>query len=277
MGQEGIVYRYQRGKTMVKQKSIIWLILFLVCPYSFAANNEFSEINNTAFEILQEVSKIMALEDIRSEQVMTVCREDATIRQYRLRIMTSGRDKAFAAIIEPKQFKGRQFLRLGDTVWAYFPDRSSIQSRSDRRLKTAIRVSGRETFMGGDFTYNDVLRLNLIDDYTSEIIEDLPDQYVLKLKGKDLKLTYATLRLWVRKGDFQPIRMECYTISDELIKSVFYQDYRDFGEGLIRPGMLEIKSAILPKKKTFLEIIYLKRGVSNPAKRFWKANLGKQF
>jgi len=260
---------------MVKKTFVIGLLMFLACPYGFAANKEISEVDKNAFEILQEVSKILALDDIRSEQVMTVCREDGTIRQYRLKIMTSGGDKAFAEIIEPKQFKDRQFLRLGDTVWAYFPDRISIQSRAEDRLKTAIRVSGRETFMGGDFTNNDVLRLNLIGDYASEIIEDLPDQYVLKLKGKDLKLTYATLRLWVRKGDFQPIRMECYTISDELIKSVFYQDYRDFGEGLTRPGMLEVKSAILPKSKTFLEIIYLKRGVKNPAHRFQRSSLGK--
>jgi hypothetical protein len=150
-----------------------------------------------------------------------------------------------------------------------------MQSRAERRLKQAIRVSGRETFMGGDFSNNDILRMKLIDDYMPKIIEDLPDQYVLELKGKDLSLTYAALRLWVRKGDFQPIRLECYTISGELIKSVFYQDYRDFGEGLVRPGMLEVKSAILPKSKTFLEIIYLKRGVKNPAKRFQKANLGK--
>jgi hypothetical protein len=142
-------------------------------------------------------------------------------------------------------------------------------------MKTAIRISGRETFMGGDFSNNDVLRLNLVGDYTSKIIEDLPDQYVLELKGVDLKHAYATLILWVRKGDFQPIRMECYTISDELIKSVSYQDYRDFGEGFIRPGMLEVKSAILPKSKTFLEIIYLKRGVKNPAHRFQRSSLGK--
>ena len=79
----------------------------------------------------------------------------------------------------------------------------------------------------------------------------------------------------MRKGDFQPIRMEFYTISDELIKSVFYQDYRNFGEGLIRPGMLEVKSAILPTSKTFLEIIYLKRGVKNPSYRFQRPSLGR--
>jgi len=259
---------------MLQKRFVIGLLIFFTCSYGFASNKNISEVDKDAVGILQKVSKILALDNIRSEQVMTVCREDGTIRQYRLRIMTSGEDKAFAEIIEPKQFKDRQFLRSGDTVWAYFPDRS-LQGRAERRVKTAIRVSGRETFMGGDFTNNDILRLKLINDYVPKIVEDLPDQYVLELKGKDLKLTYAILRLWVRKGDFQPIRMECYTISDELIKSVFYQDYRDFGEGLTRPGMLEVKSAILPKSKTFLEIIYLKRGVKNPAKRFLRSNLGK--
>ena len=262
---------------MFKKSFLIGLIMILTCTFGHAANEDVSQSNKdvTAIDIVDQVSTIMALDDIRSEQVMTICRKDASIRQYRLKIMTSGQDKAFAEIISPKRVKGRQFLRIGDTVWAYFPDRSSLQSRADRRVKTAIRVSGRETFMGGDFTNYDILRLKLVDDYDAKIIEDLPDQYVLELKGKDLKLTYTTLRLWVRKKDFQPIRLECYTMSDELIKSVFYQDYRDFGEGLIRPGMLEVKSAILPTSKTFLEIIYLKRGVKNPSKRFLTSNLGK--
>ena len=131
---------------MFKKTFVIGLLIFFTCSYGFAANKDISEVDKDAAEILQEVSKILALDDIRSEQVMTVCRKDATIRQYRLRIMTSGRDKVFAEIIEPKQFKGRQLLRLNDTVWAYFPDRSSLQSRAELRVKRAIRVSGRETF-----------------------------------------------------------------------------------------------------------------------------------
>ena len=204
---------------MLQKRFVIGLLIFFTCSYGFASNKNDSKVVKDAAEIVQEVSKIMALDDIRSEQVMTVCRKGGTIRQYRLKIMTSGGDKSFAEIIEPKQLKDRQFLRLGDTVWAYFPDRS-LQGRAERRVKTAIRVSGRETFLGGDFTNNDILRLKLIDDYVPKIVEDLPDQYVLELKGKELKLSYAMLRLWVRKGDFQPIRFECYTICDELIKSV---------------------------------------------------------
>lgn len=261
---------------MFKKTFVIGLLIFFTCSFGFAINKVVSEGNQdvTAIDIIDRFSRIMSLEDTRSEQVMTVCREDGTIRKYRLMIMTSGRDKAFAEIIEPSIVKGRQFLRLGDTVWAYFPDPSHLRSRSERRSRIAIRVSGRETFLGGDFNNNDVLRLNLIDNYSSEIIEDLPDLYVLKLKGKDLKLTYAILRLSVRKKDFQPIRLEIYSISDELIKSVFYQDYRDF-DGVTRPAILEVKSAILPKSKTILEIIYLKRSVKNPANRFQRSSLGR--
>ena len=128
---------------MFKKTFVIGLLLLLTCSYSFAANKDISDDAKDAFGIIEEVSKILAIDNIRSEQVMTVCREDGTIRQYRLKIMTSGGDKAFAEIIEPKQFMGRQFLRLGDNVWAYFPGLSN-RSRADRRVKTAIRVSGRE-------------------------------------------------------------------------------------------------------------------------------------
>ncbi len=261
---------------MIKKMFATVLILLLSWIFSFAADDQLPDNEKDARKIIKELSRIMTLSDIRSEQVMSVCREDGTVRQYRLKIMTSGNDKVFAEIVAPQQFKGRQFLRLGDTVWAYFPGvSSSRQGQSKRRVKTAIRISGKETFMGGDFTNNDVLRLNMVDDYIPVIVEDLPDQYGLKLKGRDMSVTYPTIRLWVRKDDFQPIRAEYYTLSDDLIKSIFYQDYRDFGNGFVRPGMLEMKSAVLPKAKTFLEIIYLTRNADNPAKRFRKTNLGR--
>lgn len=248
---------------MPKKIFLIGILLLVACLYSFTISDADASNDKTAVEIVKEVGKILGLGDMRSEQVMTVCRKNGSIRQYRLKIWTYGNDKVFVRVIEPQRYKGRQMLRLGDKVWIYFP-----------QVKRYWRVSGKETFMGSDFTYFDVLRLNLIDNYIPQIVEDLPDQYILKLEGKNTKLTYATAKLWVRKGDFQPVRQEYYSISDDLIKSVLYQDYRDFGGGLTRPGMLEVKSALLPKNKTFLEIIYLNRGVKNPAKRFVLANLG---
>ena len=116
--------------------------------------------------------------------------------------------------------------------------------------------------------------MNLVGDYTSEIIEELPDEYVLGLKGKDLSLSYAKIKIWVRKDDFQPIKQEYYTLTDKLIKSTIYEDIKDFG-GFKRPAKLVMKSALNPKQKTILEIEKFKGGMKNPSKRFRRSGLGK--
>ncbi len=128
--------------------------------------------------------------------------------------------------------------------------------------------------MGGDFENNDVLRLNLVGDYASEISGELSDQYILSLKGKDLSLSYAKIKLWVRKSDSQPVKQEYYTISDKLIKSTIYENIKDFG-GCVRPAKLVMQSALFPKQKTELEIIEYQRGAKNPDKFFKRSSLGR--
>jgi len=219
---------------MFKKKGIICLSIILISSSSFAVDKD-------ASKIVIEVEKILGLIDINSEQLMTVYRKDGTVRPYKLRVLTSGKDKSFAEILSPPREKGRQVLKLGEIVWSYLPS-----------VKKSIRVSGRGAFMGGDFENNDVLRLNLAGDYTSEIIEEVSDQYVLGLKGKNLSLSYAKIKMWIRKDDFQPLKQEYFTISDKMIKSTFYQDIKDFS-GLKRPAKLVMQSALYPKQKTILD------------------------
>jgi outer membrane lipoprotein-sorting protein len=241
---------------MQKKSVLIGLLLVLVCSYGVA-------VAQNAEEIVLEVEKILSLKDIKSEQLMTVFRKDGSVRPYKMSVMTSGTDKSFAEILSPPREKGRQVLKLGDTVWSYMPS-----------VKKSIRVSGRGAFMGGDFENNDVLRLNLSGDYTAEILEDQPDQYVLSLQGKDLSLSYAKIKIWVRKSDFQPMKQEYYTLSDQLIKSTFYEDIKTFGR-LKRPGKMVMQNALYPKQKTELEVLSFEIGVKNPSKRFNRTGLGK--
>ena len=241
---------------MLKKIVMICLSIVFISSYSFAVDKDVSEI-------IMEVEKILSLEDVSADQVMTVYRKDGTIRPYEMRALTSGKDKSFVELTAPPREKGRQVLRLGDVVWSYLPS-----------VKKSIRVSSRGSFMGGDFENNDVLRLNLAGDYKSEIIEELPDQYVLWLKGKDLSLSYAKIKIWVRKDNFQPVKQEYYTLSDKLIKSTIYEDIKDFG-GFKRPARLVMQSALYPKQKTVLAINKFKIGVKNPSKRFRRSGLGK--
>jgi outer membrane lipoprotein-sorting protein len=194
---------------------------------------------------------------------MTVYRKDGSVREYVIDVMTSGTDRAFAEILEPSREKGRQMLKLGDVVWSYLPS-----------VKKSIRVSGRSKFMGGDFENNDVLRLNLVEDYVPAIVEELPGQYVLELEGKNLSLTYAKIRVWVDKDTFQPTRQEYYAVSGMLVKSASFSDVRSFG-GMKRPAVMEMYSALSPKKKTVLELIEFSKGVKNPDELFRRSSLGK--
>lgn len=241
---------------MLKKIVMICLSIVFISSYSFAVDKDVSKI-------VKEVEKILSLKNIKCEQTMTVYRNDGTVRPYKIRVLTSGKDKSFAVILLPPREKGRQMLKLGDTVWSYLPS-----------VKKSIRVSGRGSFMGGDFENNDVLRLDLIGDYTSEIIEELPDQYVLGLKGKDLSLSYAKIKMWVRKDNYQPVKQEYFTLSDKLIKSTFYQNTKDFN-GLKRPSKMIMQSALNPRQKTILELIKFEGGVKNPSRIFRRSNLGK--
>lgn len=241
---------------MFKKMLMLWLAILFIHSYGFAADK-------TAEEIVAEVDKILGLADIKSVQTMTVYRKDGTVRPYKMKVMTKGDDMAFAEITAPPREKGRQTLKVGDIVWSYLPS-----------VKKSIRVSGRGSFMGGDFENNDVLRLNLVGDYTSEITGELSDQYILFLKGTDLSLAYAKIKLWVRKSDCQPVKQEYYTISDKLIKLTIYENIKDFG-GCVRPAKLVMQSALYPKQKTELEIIKYKKGINNPSTIFKRSNLGR--
>ena len=163
---------------MFKKMVMICLPIVFISSYSsFAADKD-------ATKIVMEVEKILSIENVKGDQKMTIHRKDGSVRVYALEIMTSGNEKTFLQILSPPREKGRQLLKLGDIVWSYLPS-----------VKKSIRVSGRGSFMGGDFENNDILRVNLVGDYTSEIIEELPDQYVLRLKGKDLSISYAKIQI----------------------------------------------------------------------------------
>lgn len=240
--------------------AVVLLLMPSFCP---ASGEEVREIDREAFRIIEEVDRSMGLADIKSTQKMTVYRKDGTVRVYVMEVMTSGDDKAFAEILDPPREKGRQMLKLGEVVWSYLPS-----------VKKSIRVSGRSRFMGGDFENNDILRLNLVDDYIPRLVGEPPGQYVLELEGRDLGLAYARVKLWVSKDSLLPLRQEYYAINGELVKSSVYGSVTDFG-GLKRPAVIEMRSALSPKKKTILEIVDLIKGAENPETVFRRSNLGK--
>jgi hypothetical protein len=102
-------------------------------------------------------------------------------------------------------------------------------------LKRTRRIVGREregSFMGSDFTYNDLERK---DDKGATHVK-LPDEAVGKEDTYVLETTpgspevagYAKVRTWVRKSDFIPIRTRFFDGSGKVVKTLFVKHVRDF-------------------------------------------------
>jgi outer membrane lipoprotein-sorting protein len=250
-------------KALLRNIFMMGLFFLIQCSYSFTVDKDISNSDKEAIEIIAEVDKIISMIDIKSAQMMTIYRKDGSIRQYKFNIMTADGDKAFAEVIKPAREQGFQMLRLGEMLWRYSPN-----------LKKSFRISGRQSFMGSDVKDQDILRLNLAEDYISRIVEKSPDKYVMELQAKNSSLLYAKSKLWVKKNDFQPIKQEYFSHSGKLVKTAFYRDYRNF-EGVIRPAILEMQSASFSESKTILELISYRKDVKNRANIFQKSNLGR--
>ncbi len=158
---------------------------------------------------------------------------DGSKKEFVLYTVKKGRDKMLALFLAPASEKGRSTLRIGDNMWLYIPN-----------IGKPIRITSLQSVVGGIFNNSDILRLDYSLEYNVRKAEDLGKQYKLELQAKSNSVAYDRLVMLVDKKTIQPIRIECYTSSGMLIKTLHYSRIKDFGDGLVRPSMLETDSPL---------------------------------
>jgi len=119
----------------------------------------------------------------------------------------------------PASIKGTRFLQVeyndrDDDQWIYLP--------ALKKVRRIAAQEGGKSFMGTDFSYDDMKRRR-VEKYHHEIVReeqlDGYDCYVLKLWAKDPSDSdYAYLLRWVPKDIWVPIKVELYNKNDELDK-----------------------------------------------------------
>ena len=77
-------------------------------------------------------------------------------------------------------------------------------------------------------------------------------QYLLELKAKSNFAAYDRLRMWVDQDAQVPVRIEAYAASGLLIKTLHYSKIKDFGNGIVRPSMLETDSPLYKGYKSVM-------------------------
>lgn len=163
-------------------------------------------------------------------------------RKYR--VLSKGNQNTIVMTLEPASERGQALLMKGRDLWIFMPSVSQPV-----RLSLAQRLTGQ-------VANGDLARANFAGDYTAKLLRtetlDGAPTYVLELTAADRGVTYHRVLYWVRQADFRPQKAEFYTLSDRLMKTCLYLDYRQIG-GRMRPGRLVMQDALRKDEESVLE------------------------
>ncbi|MBW2545332.1 MAG: outer membrane lipoprotein-sorting protein [Deltaproteobacteria bacterium] len=162
-------------------------------------------------------------------------------KEFILFTVKKGKDKVAALFISPASEKGRSTLRLGENMWLYIPN-----------VGKPIRITSLQSVVGGVFNNSDILRLDYTSEYAVEKMEDTGDEYILHLKAKTKTVAYDKLKMWVHKEKLVPVRIECLTETSMLVKTIYYKNIKDFGDGIVRPAVIETDSPLYKGYKSVM-------------------------
>jgi len=162
-------------------------------------------------------------------------------KEFILFTVKKGKDKVAAMSLSPASEKGRSTLRLGENMWLYIPN-----------VGKPIRITSLQSVVGGVFNNSDILRLDYTSEYNVEKVEDIGGEYILHLKAKTKTVAYDKLKMWVNKEKLVPVKIECLTEASMLVKTIYYKNIKDFGDGIVRPAVIETDSPLYKGYKSVM-------------------------
>lgn len=221
-----------------KASLVCFFFLFLGLGVSQA-----KDLDSTA--ILSQVDTNLQPQSYEMYRKLINIEPDGTRKEFVLYSVKKGPDKMVALFLSPASEKGRSTLRLGDNMWLYIPN-----------VGKPIRITSLQSVVGGVFNNSDILRLDYSAEYDAVTVVEEGDTYLLELKAKTNAVAYDRLKMWVDKKGVVPTTIECYAASGMLIKTLYYKESKDFGDGLVRPSVLETDSPLYKGYKSVM--IYAK-------------------
>lgn len=184
-------------------------------------------------QLLLQVDRNMQPESYEMYRKLINVEPDGTKKEFVLYTVKKGQEKMVALFLSPASEKGRSTLRLGDNMWLYIPN-----------VGKPLRITSLQSVIGGVFNNSDILRLDYSAEYTVAQASEEDERYLLDLKAKSSSVAYDSLKMEVDKQTLLPMTIECYAASGMLIKTLRYDKVKDFGDGLVRPSVLETDSPL---------------------------------
>ncbi len=199
----------------------------------------------TAENILETIDRKLTPTSAQMYKKLINIEPDGSKKEFLLFQAKKDRDKMISLFLAPDSEKGRATLRLGENMWLYIPN-----------VGRPIRITSMQSVVGGVFNNADIMRLDFSTEYSVLSKEDKENYLLLDLKAKNDTVSYDRLLMQVDKKTLTPIQIECYTSTQMLIKTLYYKKLKDFGDGIVRPSVVETNSPMYKGYKSIM--IYAK-------------------
>lgn len=183
--------------------------------------------------ILDQVDRNLAPDSYEMYRKLINQEPDGSRKEFVLYTAKQGRESMIALFLAPATDLGRTTLRLGENMWLYIPE-----------VGKPLRITSLQSVVGGIFNNSDLMRLEFSTEYEVQGSEEQQDEYVLDLKAKTGAVAYDRLKMHVDRKLLLPTVIEAYTASGLLVKTLRYKKIKDYGNGLVRPSVLETDSPL---------------------------------
>ena len=216
---------------MNKNKFSFILLFFFISSIIWAQESAINETKGN--EILKKVDENLMPVSFESYRKLINEEPDGSKKEFIFFTVKKGKDKVAMLYISPASEKGRATLRLGDNMWLYIPN-----------VGKPIRITSMQSVVGGVFNNADIMRLDYSVEYTATILEQNNSEYILDLKANTQTVAYDRLKMWVDKKNIMVTKVDCYTASGTLIKTLEFKNVKNFGDGIMRPAVIETSSPL---------------------------------
>ncbi len=218
---------------------IIIFCLVTVVPPTFAMDGN---------DLLKQVDRNLNPEDFEMYKKLINIEPDGSKKEFVMYSVKKGMESVASIFLSPASEKGRSILRVGDNMWLYIPN-----------VGKPIRVTSLQSVTGGVFNNSDILRIDYSAEYNCDKLEKTDDKYILFLKAKTTAVAYDRLKMWVDNKRHVPTMIECFAASSMLIKTLYFKDIKDFGNGIIRPAVIETNSPLYKGYKSIFIFAKIKK------------------
>jgi len=224
---------------MHQYKFLYFLIFIFITSIIWAQESTTNETKGNA--ILKKVDEILTPGSVEFYRKLINEEPNGNKKEFIFYSVKKDRDKVAMLYLSPASEKGRATLRLGDNMWLYIPN-----------IGKPIRITSMQSIVGGVFNNADIMRLDYSAEYDAVNLEEGPDDYILSLKAKTRTVSYDSLKMLVIKKSNIVKEVQCYAASGKLIKTLNFKQVKDFGNGIVRPSVIETTSPLYKGFKSVL-------------------------